>query len=302
MIIDSHAHYIRKNFDGSFRFLMAEKGAFRIKEGTRETILNDMRASGIAASVEPGVELESNEALLKFCREHPGTVFPAVGVHPTRVFPLRWKDRKTIDCLSKDPLVVAIGETGLDYHYERKDQHRLRQLFWFRHQIRLADRRKLPLILHIRMAHRDALRVLRLNRKKLHGGVAHCFSGSAREVEELVELGFSIGIGGALLHDGEQRTVLEEAVRRTPLEKILVETDAPYVLPTFQDEFVSKKAKRKIRNTSLILPAVIRRIAELKEMDEPEVERAVCINTMKVFGLHSLEKAISGSPADGEGC
>ena len=290
MMIDSHAHYARKAFDQSFRFLSFENGDYRIHEGDRELILARMKESGIAASIEPGVELESNPEVLRLSGEYPGFIFPAVGVHPTRTAVLRWKDRKTMVSLSGDPRVIAIGETGLDYHLDRKDQHRIRQFFWFWFQIRLAHRLKLPLILHIRRAHRDAILILKANRRKLHGGVAHCFCGTLDEGLELTALGFSLGIGGALLQQDSQSEELQEAVRKIPLEKILVETDAPYVPPYYRDESISKKAKQKVRNTSLILPAVIRRISELKGMDESEVEAAVFRNTTELLGLHPGEK------------
>lgn len=184
-----------------------------------------------------------------------------------------------------DEDVVAIGETGLDYHYERKEQHRFRQLMMFQFQINLAAKYSLPLILHIRLAYKDAIRILKWNRRKLNGGIAHCFCGAKEEALELIKLGFCIGIGGVLLQENETSDRLQEVVRTIPLKRILVETDAPYVLPELNDFTLGSKAKRKIRNTSLILPEVIKKIAELKEMDASLVEERIYNNTVEVFGL-----------------
>lgn len=284
MIIDSHAHYTRAKFDNGFRYLAYEAGEHAVKEGNRKDILAELTESGVNALIEPGVELESNEKLLDFCREHK-CFYPAVGVHPTRTCSLKRRDREKLIKYAGDESIVAIGETGLDFHQERREQHRLRQLEWFLFQINIADSRNLPLILHIRKAHRAAITVLRLNKKKLHGGVAHCFCGTAKEARDFFDLGLHIGIGGALLQKNENTAALEEAVRTAPLERILVETDAPYVLPLFSDESLSKKSMRKIRNTSLILPEVIKRIAELKGLDVKTVEDVVYANTVKLFGL-----------------
>lgn len=286
MIIDSHAHYTRTKFDNGFRYLAYEAGEYTVKEGSREDILAELAESAVTAFIEPGVELESNEVLLEFCREHPD-VYPAVGVHPTRIGLLKRKNRAKLLKCARDESVIAIGETGLDFHQERREQYRLRQFEWFLFQINLADSKNLPLILHIRKAHRAAIAVLRLNKKKLHGGVAHCFCGTAKEAQDLFDLGLNIGIGGALLQNNENTAALEEAVRMAPLDRIIVETDAPYVLPSFTDESLSKKSIRKIRNTSLILPEVIKRIAELKGLDAKTVEDAVYANTVKLFGLEN---------------
>lgn len=281
MIIDSHAHYTHFKFENSFRYLAREGGEFVVREGSLKTVLNDLAEAGFTAFIEPAIELSSNEKLLCFCREHPG-FHPAVGVHPTRTAALKRKDRAALAGYAEDENVVAIGETGLDLHLPRAEQHRLRQIIWFRFQIELAHRKKLPLVLHIRRAHRAAVTVLRLHRKKLHGGVAHCFNGTARQAAELVGLGLHIAVGGALLRGN---AALEEAVRTIPLERLLVETDAPYEPPAFPAGELSKRSARNVRNTSLILPTVIERIAELKGMDAGAVEEAIFLNTRRLFGL-----------------
>ena len=181
--------------------------------------------------------------------------------------------------------VVAIGETGLDYHYERWQQHRIRQKIWFRWLIRLADEKKLPLILHIRNADEDAIKILRRYRGRLHGGVCHCFcSGPEAAKIYTQELGLCLGIGGALLEGRERTRRLQEAVAATPLSFLLLETDGPYVKPARPAQ-VSRKKWEKARNTSLILPAVAEEIARIKGVDVSLVERVTEENTRRLFGI-----------------
>ena len=179
--------------------------------------------------------------------------------------------------------MIAIGETGLDYHYERREQHRLKQKIWFRWQIRLADELGLPLILHIRMADEDAIRILRRNKKKLHGGVCHCFCGGA-DVAHIYteELGLCLGIGGTLLMKPEYSDPLQKAVAAVPIKYLLLETDGPYVKPG-RPEGITGKKWTKARNTSLILPAVASRIAEIKEIAVEDVFRITSENTRRLF-------------------
>ncbi len=169
----------------------------------------------------------------------------------------------------------------MDYHHARKQQHRFRQKAWFLWQLRLAHKKELPLILYIRSAHGDALRILRRFRKYLHGGVCHCFIGNAELAAQYIELGFKIGIGGALLANSQNQKELENTVKCTPLSEILLETDCPYVKPDC--ETLPQKKLQKARNTSLILPAVAQRIATLKNLPTDEVERVTTQTAAAVF-------------------
>lgn len=180
--------------------------------------------------------------------------------------------------------MIAVGETGLDFHFQRQDQHRWKQIVFFVYQIALAHRRKLPLILHIRQADRMAIPILRLFKPFLHGGVAHCFYGDVKTAQAFICLGFHLGIGGTLLQDKGAGETLRETVRQIPLEHLLLETDAPYVHPAC-DVITSGKMRSKIRNTSLILPAIVRKIAELKNIDVETVERQTTQNTIDTFHL-----------------
>ena len=183
-----------------------------------------------------------------------------------------------------EPGVIAIGEIGLDYHYKREEQHRLKQHIWFIYQLNLAWKLKLPVILHVRDAHEDALRILRWHPARKLGGVIHCFYGSKEIAEQYLKLGYHFGIGGSVLQLEERANNLWEAIPSIPLDRILLETDAPFILPYCKD-VIQPKLLRRARNTSLILPAVIKKIAELKGISADEVEQATTENTIRLFSL-----------------
>ncbi len=295
MIVDSHIHLSHFSYNGEFPYLSFEDSGYVIRRGTREQLIDAFRAAGIGVCVEPGIDIASNGRVLSLAERFPGFLFPAVGVHPTRTFrygvvqdgkkssvKLRWKQRRELEQFARHPAVVAIGETGLDYHHPRKEQHRLRQMLWFLYQLKLARRLGLPVILHIRDADADAARILKPVARRLRGGVCHCFSGSAETAAVYTRLGLMLGIGGALLTDGPKTRALEEAVIRTPLESILLETDGPYVRPDCPE--LPRKQRRRARNTSLILPQVARRIAELKGITPEEVMEVTADNARRLFG------------------
>ena len=218
----------------------------------------------------------------------PGRIFPAIGVHPTRSIFETWSDRHKLDAYANTPGVIAIGEIGLDYHYKHEERHRLTQYLWFLYQLNLAWKRKLPVILHVRDAHEDALRILKWHPARKLGGVIHCFYGSKEIAEQYLKLGYHIGIGGSVLQLEERAQDLWGAIQHIPLERILLETDAPFILPYCKD-VIQPKFLRRARNTSLILPAVIQKIAELKGISADEVEQATTENTIRLFHLPVLE-------------
>ena len=284
-MIDSHIHLSYRYFGQTFPYIDMEDEEYVIREGNRYSLITKMKDQGINCCIEPAIDVDSNERLLRLSKESEGYILPAIGNHPTRCVRSSLKDFKRVKEYSKSEGVIAIGETGLDYHYERRDQHRLKQKIWFRWQIRLADKLGLPLILHIRMAHEDAIRILRKNRDRLHGGVCHCFVGDAAVARIYTEeLGLCLGIGGSLLMRLEISEPLCEAVRETPMEYLLLETDGPYVKP-MKPEDITKKRWEKARNTSLILPAVAAKIAEIKGIAVEDVLRITEENTRRVFRI-----------------
>ena len=288
MIIDSHAHYNNNAYKKPFRYLSYDKDGYALKEGDREQLFQELVDANIPYSIEPGVSLQSCEEVLQLCAENPDRIFPAMGIHPTRSIYEKWSDRKKLDAFAKTPGVIAIGECGLDYHYKREEQRRLKQHIWFLYQLDLAWRLKKPVILHVRDAHEDALRILKWHPARKLGGVIHCFYGSWEIAEQYLELGYHFGIGGSLLQQEERAGALWEAVEHIPLDKILVETDVPFILPYCKD-VIQPKLLRRARNTSLILPEVIKKIAMLKSLSIAEVEKATTENTVRLFSLFDIE-------------
>ena len=147
---------------------------------------------------------------------------------------------------------------------------------------------KLPVILHVRDAHEDALRILRWHPARKLGGVIHCFYGSKEIAEQYLKLGFHIGIGGSVLQLEERAKDLWESIPRIPMNRILVETDAPFILPYCKD-VIQPKLLRRARNTSLILPAVIKKIAELKGVSADEMEETTTNNVIRLFRLPDIK-------------
>ena len=284
MIIDSHAHYNNNAYKKPFRYLSYDKDGYALKEGELPQLIQEMESANIQYFIEPGVSLQSCEEVLELATQYPGRIFPAMGIHPTRSIYEKWTDRKKLDAFAKMPGVVAIGECGLDYHYKREEQHRLKQHIWFIYQLNLACKMKLPVILHVRDAHEDAIRILKWHPAQKLGGVIHCFYGSKEIAEQYLKLGYHIGIGGSVLQLEERAKDLWEAVPHIPLDRILVETDAPFILPYCKD-VIQPKLLRRARNTSLILPAVIKKIAELKGIPANKVEQATTENTIRLFQL-----------------
>ena len=284
MIIDSHAHYNNNAYKKPFRYLSYDKDGYTLKEGNREELFQDLLDANILYAIEPGVSLESCKEVLELSAQYPGRIFPAMGIHPTRSILEKWSDRHKLDAYAKMPGVIAIGEIGLDYHYKREEQHRLKQHIWFIYQLNLAWKLKLPVILHVRDAHKDALRILKRHPARKLGGVIHCFYGSKEIAQQYLKLGYHIGIGGSVLQLEERAKDLWEAIACIPLDRILVETDAPFILPYCKD-VIQPKFLRRARNTSLILPAVIKKIAELKGISANDVEKATTTNAIRLFRL-----------------
>ena len=284
MIIDSHAHYNNNAYKKPFRYLAYGDDGYALKEGDRDQLFQELLQNNIPYSIEPGVSLESCKEVLELAAEYPERIFPAIGFHPTRSIYEKWSDRKKLAAYANTPGVIAIGEIGLDYHYKREEQHRLKQYIWFIYQLNLAWKMKLPVILHVRDAHDDALRILKWHPARKLGGVIHCFYGSKEIAEQYLKLGYHIGIGGSVLQLEERAKDLWEAIPHIPLDRILVETDAPFILPYCKD-VIQPKLLRRARNTSLIIPAVIKKIAELKGVSADKVEKATAENVIRLFRL-----------------
>ncbi len=259
-MIDSHAHYDYTKFDGD-----------------RDKILKECKSAGIDIVINPAITMESNEDMRKKLEKYDW-IYYGVGLHPKHLV----EGDCEINSIGYDVLnrcadgknVIAIGETGLDYSSQPSDIQKRQQESWFRSLIDLGNRKKLPLILHIRDAHEEAIRILREYSLE-QSGVVHCFHSDLKTARIYVEeLGLYLGIGGKVTYLEEE--ALRETVMHIPLERILLETDAPFVRP--------KDCLGK-RNTSLNLPTIVKTIAQLKEISEQEVIEITSKNVKDLFGI-----------------
>lgn len=285
MIIDSHAHYAHWRYEGEFSCLDYQDGAFCVLRTDRAGLLNKMAEKGIACSIEAGISLDRAAQQLALETENPDLIRNSYGMHPSYCNAATWEQREMLPQIVRAQKTLAIGETGLDYHLPELAENREYQRKYFLYHLELAHELGLPLILHVRDGDAEALEILRQHRQLLHGGVAHCFGGDYETAMAYIDLGFAIGIGARVLQEGEMARTLGDTVAKVPLEAILLETDAPYILPQLPELDCSGKQRKKLRNSSLILPAVLEKIAQLRNMDAREAETAIYDNTLRIFRM-----------------
>lgn len=263
MIIDTHTHYDHKRFNKTRNDLMNE-----INNSEIEYVIN--------ATISHCSVLAMREKLLQYSK-----VKFTVGKHPNCAANDDFNDnqqREEIEQLAIDNRTVAIGETGIDT-YHCKDANQIEnQILWFKYFIELSQKVNKPLILHIRGkgADRKALKVLKSYKGNLQG-VVHCFCGSYRLFKKYRKLGdFYFGIGGSITFDGKEYNKLKRSVKKIPLDRIVLETDCPYLAP--------KDSESKL-NSSLNLPIIISKIAKIKNISEDTVAEITYKNAKRLFNL-----------------
>lgn len=255
MIFDSHAHYDDEAFDSD-----------------REELLSSLRESGIETVVNVSSTVESIDKTLELMEKYP-FVYGAVGVHPDEVGDMDHQTLTKIRRLCHHPKTVAIGEIGLDYHWN-KESHEL-QKQWFRAQMEIAREEHMPFIIHSRDAAEDTLHAMKeLRAGDMYGGILHCFSYSLENAREYLNMGLFLGIGGVLTFSNAKK--LKEIAAYAPLEQIVLETDCPYLSP------VPNRGKR---NSSLNLPYVAKELANLKGISYTQVTDVTTANAKRLFGL-----------------
>ena len=252
-IFDTHAHYN----DNAFR-------------KDREELLSALPAAGVGAAVIPGVDAESSRSALALAESRPW-LFAAAGIHPEDCAGCADGDFDAVRALCAHEKVVAIGEIGLDYYWAENPPKEFQQMV-FRRQLQMALELDLPVIVHDREAHGDCLEIV----KEFPGvrGVFHCFSGSPEMAEELLKRGWYLGFDGPVTYKNARRAPEVAAV--TPLDRIVVETDAPYMSP------VPNRGKR---NDSRNLPYVIETLAAWKGISPAEMTDITWNNALRLFGL-----------------
>ena len=252
-MIDSHCHLDFEQFDG-----------------VREQMLANAREAGVHTIINIGVDLSSSKKSLELAKADD-MVFATVGIHP--------HDAKTVDDavldeieqLSRQKKVVAIGEIGLDFY--RDLSPRKTQIAAFRKQLELAVDSELPVVIHTRESFRPTLDIISEYARDLKGGVFHCFPGTVDEAYEVIELGFCISVGGIITF---KKAKMADVAAEVPLEKILIETDAPYLAPV--------PFRGKMNQPAYVM-YVCERLAELKGMSCREVEKITDRTCRKLFGL-----------------
>lgn len=258
-IFETHAHY--------------DDEAFR---EDREALFDEMFAKDIDTIINVGASFAGCEQSVALADSHE-KIYAAVGIHPEDVEELTearmaWL-KKTA---SENEKVLAIGEIGLDYHYPEPAKEIQQQLF--RRQLNLAADVKKPVIIHSREACQDTLACMRAEHAEQIGGVIHCYSYSKEAAQEFLKMGFYFGFGGVVTFKNAKKAV--EAVEAIPIEKILLETDCPYMAP---------EPNRGKRNYSGYLPYVAERIAQIKQMTAQEVIDITNANARKLFGLSAVQ-------------
>lgn len=254
MIFDTHAHY--------------DDDAF---EEDRDVLLKDMKNRGVDFIVNVGASMDSTRKTLKLAEEY-SFIYAAIGVHPSETEGLTEEDMEWLKDRACESKVVAIGEIGLDYYWPEPDSSIQKK--WFERQLQLAGEVKLPIIVHSREAAKDTLDMLKAYRQNITGGVIHCFSYTKEIAREYLNMDFYFGIGGVLTFKNARKLV--EAVEYIPMERILLETDCPYLAP---------EPYRGKRNQSDYIDFAARKLSEIKKISKEEVLKQTMKNAKEFYGI-----------------
>jgi TatD DNase family protein len=253
-IFDSHAHYDDDAFDSD-----------------RLSVLESLSSAGVIGVINPGCSVKSSEQAVALAQKYP-FIYAAAGIHPQDTPTANVGDINTIGEIAHRRKVIAIGEIGLDYNYENCPIDN--QLKFFELQLQLAAELKLPVIIHDRDAHADTMELIKKYKPK---GVMHCYSGSVEMANELLKLGFYLGFTGVVTFKNAKRAA--EVIQALPMDKILAETDCPYMAP---EPFRGKRC-----DSSMILH-IINRMAQIKNMDAEEMAEQIIKNTQECFNISSV--------------
>ena len=249
-------------------------------DGDRDAVIARAEASGVVQMMVTGASIEGSQKALELARSRPGRLFATAGVHPHHATDLTPDSLSVLEELARQPEVVAAGECGLDYF--RDFSPRPVQQAAFHRQLELAARVRKPVFLHQRDAHEDFLAILTEHRSTLIGGVTHCFSGAAHELTAYLELGFAIGITGWIC-DERRGAHLLPLMRKIPAERLLLETDGPYLLPR---DLRPKPASR--RNEPAYLPHIAAVVARARGESVATLARSSTAAARTLFGLPSI--------------
>ena len=268
-LVDSHAHLDFDRFDHD-----------------RDLVFQRAEEQGVREIISIGTTPESSAAALRLAQGHP-RVFSSVGLHPLSAHEHGKEAEEKLLALTGDKRVVALRETGLDYHYH--PEHGAVQRSWFRWHLRQSARLQLPVVVHIREAFEDALAISEEEGLK-GGGVVHCFTGGVEEAQAALALGYFISLSGIVTFKSAR--ALRAAVPEIPLDRLLIETDSPYLAPT---------PHRGKRNEPSFIVETAREVARLKGVSYEELCAATSVNARQLFQLPpSREFSTMGIAEEGE--
>lgn len=253
-IFDTHAHYDDEAF-----------------EEDREELLSGLPGQGIARVVNVGASLASCKKTLELMNRYD-YIYGAIGVHPSETGELNEENFKQIQEWCSHEKCLAVGEIGLDYYWDEPEQEIQKK--WFVRQLALAREVKLPVVIHSREAAKDTADIMRAEHAEDIGGVVHCYSYTKETAKIFLDMGFYFGIGGVLTFKNAKK--LKEAVEYIPMDRIVLETDCPYLAP---------EPNRGKRNSSLNIPYVVTAMSQLKGITEEEVRKAAWENAVKLYRM-----------------
>ncbi len=256
MIFETHGHYDDEQFDED-----------------RERLIAEFFEKDIDKVMNVSADMQSSRNSVELAGKYPH-FYAAVGVHPSEVGDLTEDDMQALKQMTlENPKVKAIGEIGLDYHFD-DDPPRDVQKKWFIRQLELAQELGMPIIIHSRDAASDTMEILKDMDGGRNGGVIHCYSYSREQAREYIKMGFHIGVGGVVTFKNSRR--LQEVVEDIPLEKIVLETDSPYMAPV---------PFRGTRNSALNIPYIAEKIAEIKGVPVQKVYDQTYENALKMYKM-----------------
>ncbi|MBW3114697.1 MULTISPECIES: TatD family hydrolase [Bacillaceae] len=255
MLFDTHVHLNAEQFDEDL-----------------EEVISRAREAGVENMVVVGFDRPTIDRAMELIGQYD-FLYAAIGWHPVDAIDMKDEDLVWIEELSRHPKVVAIGEMGLDYHWDKSPKDVQKEVF--RKQIQLAKKVKLPIVIHNRDATQDIVDILREEGADEVGGIMHCFSGSPEIAQECVDMNFYISLGGPVTFKNAKKP--KEVAKEIPLEKLLIETDCPYLAP---------HPYRGKRNEPAYVKLVAEQIAELKEVSLEEVEKMTTENAKKLFNIN----------------
>jgi TatD DNase family protein len=253
--IDTHCHIDGEEFDED-----------------REAVITRAREAGVCKVMVPAIDLASSERIIKLCSQYPDYLYPMVGLHPEEVR-VDWREQLAAIKSHLEPRVIAIGEVGLDFYWSREFEGEQQEAF--EEQVRWSVETQLPLMIHCRKAQNELVAILKKYEKELPGGVFYCFTGNEIEAQQLLQFDrFVLGIGGVLTF---KKSHLPEVLPKVvPLDRIVIETDAPYMAP------VPMRGKR---NEPAFTQYVLQKLAESYGINEKALAEKTNANVQRIFNI-----------------